>query len=46
MMTENITLTKDMRDDLFKYALEVINEDGFSENHWTKFHEEDRFYNW
>ena len=31
---------------MFEYALEVINEDGFSENDWTKLHEEDRFYNW
>ena len=46
MMTENVTLTKEMRDDMFEYALEVINEDGFSENDWIKLHEEDRFYNW
>ena len=46
MMTENITLTKEMRDEMFKYALDVINEDSFSENNWTKLHEEDRFYNW
>ena len=31
---------------MFKYALDVINEDSFSENNWTKLHEEDRFYNW
>ena len=46
MMTENNTLTEKMRDELFKYALEVINEDSFSLNNWTKLHEEDRFYNW
>ena len=46
MMTENITLTKEMRDEMFKYTLEVINEDSFTENNWTKFHEEDRFFNW
>ena len=46
MMTENITLTDEMRHEMFKYALEVINEDGFSGNEWTKLHEEDRFYNW
>ena len=46
MMTENVTLTKEMRDEMFKYALEVINEDSFSENDWTKLHEVDRFYNW
>ena len=46
MMTENITLTEEMRDEMFKYALEVINEDSFSGNNWTKLHEEDKFYNW
>ena len=46
MMTENITLTDEMRDEMFKYALEVIDEDIFSLNNWTKFHEEDKFYNW
>ena len=46
IMTENTTLTDKMRYELFKYALEVINEDSFSENNWTKLHEEDRFYNW
>ena len=35
-----------MKDEMFKYAFEVINEDSFSENNWTKLHEEDRFYNW
>ena len=46
MMTENVTLTEEMRDEMFKYALEVINVDSFSVNGWTKLHEEDRFYNW
>ena len=46
MMTENVTLTKEMRDEMFEYALDVINEDSFSKNNWTKLHEEDRFYNW
>ena len=46
MMTENITLTEDMRDEMFKYALEVINDDVFSGNDWTLLHEEDRAYNW
>ena len=46
MMTENITLTEETRDELFKYALEIINEDSFSENRWTNLHEDDRFYNW
>ena len=46
MMVENMTLTEEMRNELFKYAVEVINEDSFSLNNWTKIHEEDRFYNW
>ena len=46
MMTENITLTEEMRDEMFEYALEVINEESFAQNNWTKVHEEDRFYNW
>ena len=46
MMTENLTLTENMKDEMFKYAFEVINEDSFSENNWTKLHDEDRFYNW
>ena len=41
MMTENMTLTENMKDEMFKYAFEVINEDSFSENNWTKLHEED-----
>ena len=36
-----------MKGELFKYALEVINEDSFSKNDtWIKLHEKDRFYNW
>ncbi len=46
VMTDNITLTEDMRVEMFNYALDVLNEDGFSGNNWTKLHEEDRFYNW
>ena len=46
MMTKNITLTKEMRDEMFKYSVDVINEDSFSENNWTKLHEGDRFFNW
>ena len=46
MMTENITLTDEMKDDMFKYALEVINEDAFSGSDWIKLHQKDRFYNW
>ena len=32
MITENITLTKEMRDEMFKYAVEVINENSFLES--------------
>ena len=39
MMTENITLTEEMRDEMFKYAVQIINEDSFSENNWTKLHD-------
>ena len=46
MIIENKTLTEKMRDEMFKYAVEVINEDSFSENNWTKLHEKDRFFNW
>ena len=45
MMAENITLTEEMRDEMFKYALEVINEDRFSQS-WLELHEEDRVYSW
>ena len=31
MMTENVTLTKEMRDEMFEYAVGVINEDSFPE---------------
>ena len=46
MMTENMTLTNEMRDEMFKYAVDVINENSLLVNNWTKFHEKNRFYNW
>ena len=46
MMTENITLTNEIRDEMFRYAVEVLIEDKLSQNNWTKLHEEDRYYNW
>ena len=46
MITENITLTQEMRDEMFEYALDVINEGRLSESNWTKLHEENRAYNW
>ena len=45
IMTENITLTEEMRDEMFEYAVKALNEDGFSQNNWTKLHEKDKFYN-
>ena len=44
MMTENMTLTEEMRDEMFEYALEVINAD--TKNIAAGLHDEDRFYNW
>ena len=46
MMTESITLTEEMRDEMFQYALEVLIQDSFSQYNWSKIHVEDRFYNW
>ena len=46
MMTANITLTKEMRDEMFKFAVEVINEDSYILNNWTKIYEKDRPFNW
>ena len=46
LISENITLTDKMRDEMFKYALEIIEETPFSTNLWTKIHESDRSYNW
>ena len=34
MMTENITLTDEMRDEMFKYALEAFIDKRFSQNNW------------
>ena len=46
MMTENVTLTDEMRDEMFNYAVQVLIEDDLSQNNWTKLNEEDRSYNW
>ena len=46
MMMEKLTLTDEMRDEMFKYAIDVINEDSFSQSDWSMLQEEDRFYNW
>merc|ERR1719232_248298 len=34
MMIENMTLTEEMRDEMFKYAVEVIEKDIFSSKGW------------
>ena len=36
MMTENMTLTKGMRDEMFEYAFDVLMEDVFPKTNWTK----------
>ena len=46
MMIENMTLTEKMQDEMFSYAVEVLNEDVLSQNNWGMIHEENRFYNW
>ena len=38
--------TEKMRDEIFRYALEVLDKGSFSQSNWTKLHEENRFYNW
>ena len=42
--TENKTLTEEMRDEMFQYALHVLKEDDFLMN--NKLLEDNRFYNW
>ena len=46
MIIANKTLTKEMRDEMFKNAVEGINEEIFSQKKWKTLYEEDRFYNW
>ena len=46
IMTENMTLTQEMRDEMFKYAINVINADSFSRSDFVKLEEENRFFNW
>ena len=45
MAADNVTLTKKMRRELNKYALEVIDKHAFMDD-INKLHEEDRYYNW
>ena len=47
MMTENIKLTEEMKDDIFRFAFEVVNQDmSFLQAEWRKLNEQDRPYNW
>ena len=46
MLTENMTLTEAMRDEIFEYAFEVLTENTFPMTNWSKLQEEDRGYNW
>ena len=46
MMTENVTLTEEKRDEMFKDAVSVICKDSFFKNDLTKLHEEGRLFNW
>ena len=44
LVVDNLTLTEAIRDEIFKYAIEVMQDYEFS--NWTKVVEDDRFYNW
>ena len=36
MMPDNVTLTEKMRDEMFSYAVAVVNENSYSRSIWTK----------
>ena len=36
MMSDNVTLTEEMRDEMFSYAVAVVNENSYSRSIWTK----------
>ena len=46
IMTEKMNLTNEMRDEMFKVAFEVINQDRCFQTDWNKLNEQDRSYNW
>ena len=46
ILTKNLTLTEEMKDEMFKYACEIFEEDILTVNNVTKLDEKDRFYNW
>ena len=45
MQAGNKTMTEEMKDEIFKYVVEIIEEDLF-DTEMQKFHEADRFFNW
>ena len=46
LITENRTMTEEMKDEILKHVVENTYKDSFAMNNWTKLHEENRFYNW
>ena len=46
MITDNLTLTDEKRDKMFKDAIEILEEDVFALSKWSLLEEADRFYNW
>ena len=46
MIIDNLTLTEKMRDEMFKYAIETLEEDIFSISRWNVLDEANRYYNW
>ena len=45
MLTENVTLTKETKNELYEYAVAMIDEHVYMDP-WDKIHEENRFLNW
>ena len=45
VLTENVTITKEKRNELYEYAVELIDEYVYMDL-WDKMHEENRFLNW
>ena len=46
MLAEKISLDDNMRNEMLKYAIELIEEDELFNNNLTKLEEENRYYNW
>ena len=45
VLTENVTITKEKRNELYEYAVELIDEHVYMDP-WGKLHEENRCLNW